>query len=264
MIIGGYNSVVQQVSAVYNANNKTLADVLTRIASGKKINSPADDLAGYSRYREYQVDINAYERVKQNITGAQAGTQIMFDTGSRIYEIVDEMASLTDQYDAASEADKIAIAAEFTGLYSEVTNLKDTTRYNGNLVVQSGVDIVSVDLDPDGSSTFNASFADTDIIDLTKLDDVTNNADVKGQLDESSGYMYKAKAYNDFLEGVLTRTDTIITSKEAAQSLIMDIDESEEITKQIDISIRQEAAIAMLAQANLQRSYVSRLFNAMD
>lgn len=261
MIIGGYSNVAQQVASVYNANNKLLAEILSRIASGKKIQKPTDDLAGYQRYSALEVDIDAYEKVKENLTEAQAGTQLVYDTGARIYELVDEMADLTDAYDQASSSTvEDAIEAEFLGKYAELTDLVNETYWEGVRVHQSVDDVLTVELDPDGSGTLTVTFDATDIITLGNLSDVTDNAAVKGELDEAVNYMYKAKGFNDMLTGAIARTETIISSKEAAQSLIMDIDEAEEMTNQVDMSIRQEAAVAMMAQANLLRSYISRLY----
>lgn len=55
-------------------------------------------------------------------------------------------------------------------------------------------------------------------------------------------------------------TDIAINSKEAAASLITDIDEMKELALATDLQIRQQASIAMMAQANVSRQGILQLY----
>ena len=73
-------------------------------------------------------------------------------------------------------------------------------------------------------------------------------------------YLSEAKAFDAIASQQLKLNDTIISSKEAVKSLITDIDEAAETSRMIDESVRQQAAVSMIAQANMSRQSVLKLY----
>ena len=55
-------------------------------------------------------------------------------------------------------------------------------------------------------------------------------------------------------------TDTVIQSKQAAYSEVAEIDDAKEMAKQTALNVRQQASVAMMAQANMAQQGIMRLF----
>jgi flagellin-like hook-associated protein FlgL len=86
---------------------------------------------------------------------------------------------------------------------------------------------------------------------------------INDALTAATSYLSKAVSYDRSIDRQLRISDTIIQSKEAAISFISDIDEVSELSRKTDLQIRQEASIAMLAQAQLLRSSITKLYDRM-
>jgi len=118
--------------------------------------------------------------------------------------------------------------------------------------------VKKVDLDPDGDGSLSITF--TAIADTDSLD-VEDSLTVDTQLTAALTYLSEAKAFNNIIDQQIKLTDTIISSKQAVMSLISDVDEAEQMNQVIDLSIRQQATISLLAQGNMIQSSLARLYD---
>lgn len=264
-MIGGINYASSQIASVYNNGSQQLADTLTKIASGKKFQSAAEDLIGFIRSQNLQVDIDGYGQVRENLTEFKAYTSASVTAASSIYESLTEMKNLASQYAGTSDTDMQAeYASEFNALRSQVETGLENTYVDGTLVTASGSEIKAVDLDPDGNGSLSMNYTDvasnTDVAALDITDTTNAQTDVQTEIDSMLTYLSEAKAYDAIADQQLNLTNTIINSKQAVKSLITDIDEAEETNNALDQSIRQQAAMSMLAQANMSRQAVMKLY----
>ena len=264
-MIGGINYASSQIASVYNNGSQQLADTLTKIASGKKFQSAAEDLIGFIRSQNLQVDIDGYGQVRENLTEFKAYTSASVTAASSIYESLTEMKNLASQYAGTSDTDMQAeYASEFNALRSQVETGLENTYVDGTLVTASGSEIKAVDLDPDGNGSLSMNYTDvasnTDVAALDITDTTNAQTDVQTEIDSMLTYLSEAKAYDAIADQQLNLTNTIITSKQGVKSLITDIDEAEETNRALDQSIRQQAAMSMLAQANMSRQAVMKLY----
>jgi flagellin-like hook-associated protein FlgL len=260
-MLGGINSVTGQLASIYNSNNSLLAETLSRIASGKKINRPSDDFTGYARSQNIEQDIGAYARVKENLTEAIAVADIASSAGNSIYQDITRMKELTELYQAngVSDDDKAAYAAEFEALKTSVADTIGQTYYNGSQLVASGSSI-SVALDPEGNGNFVIDFDAGDIPDASGLYISSGSTALQDELDTATLYVVKAESYSDHATRQMDMTDTIIQSKKSVVSLITDIDDAEELSNSINLQIRQQATVAMMAQANAAQAGIISLY----
>jgi flagellin-like hook-associated protein FlgL len=67
-------------------------------------------------------------------------------------------------------------------------------------------------------------------------------------------------SFATLLQRQLNLTETVINSKEATISAITDIDELQELSTLTLLQVRQEATIAMMAQANMAQGYAAKLY----
>jgi flagellin len=262
-MIGGINYASSQIASIYNSGAQELSNTLTRIASGKKFQSAAEDLIGYLRASSLSADISGYEEVQQNLTELKSYTSAAVEAGSSIYEALTEMKELYGQYHGTSDTDLQAeYSAEFDALKKQVTTTLASSYVDGTLVTKSG-SIKKANLDPDGNSSLDVSFTGVSTsttigaLSITAATDALITTDLSTMLT----YMSEAKSYDATVDQQLGFTETVINSKQAVKSLITDIDEAEETSNALDQSIRQQAAMSMLSQANLSRQAVLKLYS---
>lgn len=278
-MVGGYNSISSQLSTIYNTNNNSLAETLTRIASGTKIQRPSDDYAGYVQANTYKTDIDNYEDLLSGFEDAKGAADVAIEVGNAIYEdLVDLKSLLTQYYNTAhpgagdpesDSSERVALRAQITSLNTSIDNAITDTKYENIQVYQGTQALHSVTLDPDGT-TLAIQFTDPAVIpDQRAYSDVVANdtqngvddlADIDDAINEAILFISEAEGFAKTIERQQTITDVIITSKESARSAILDIDEAEETSKMIDLQIRQQASIAMMAQANSSKNAITYLY----
>jgi flagellin len=258
-MLGGVNAVTQQLSAIYAANNQQLAEVLQRIASGKKIGTPSDDFAGYARAQHLGIAVEQYQKVKQSLTEAKAVADVAATAGNSIYDDLTRMKELAQLWVGALPDDKNVYAAEFNGLKAAIATTISNSTYEGKHVVASGT-AISVAADPQGAGHFTVDFGANDIPTASTLYISNGTPAVQTQLNTTTLYVVKADSFSEHASRQINTTDTIVQSKKAVISLITNIDEAEELSNQTELSIRQQATVAMIAQANSLQGIVARLY----
>lgn len=262
-MIGGVNYASSQLASIYNTGNQQLASTLTKIASGKKFQSAAEDLLGFIRSSKLSTEIGGYQKVKENLTEFKTFTSAAVQAGGAIYEDLTKLKTLAEQYAATTDADKQAeYEAEFNSLKTQIGKALTNSKVDGTDIMKTGA-ITSVVLNPQGNSTLEMNFSDiagsTDIENLAiDGEDIVTN--IEAEIDSMLTYLSEAKAFDSIASQQLKLNDTIISSKEAVKSLITDIDEAAETSRMIDESVRQQAAVSMIAQANMSRQSVLKLY----
>ncbi|NLG17887.1 MAG: hypothetical protein GX556_11200, partial [Fibrobacter sp.] len=148
--------------------------------------------------------------------------------------------------------------AEFDALQAEVQSIVDNSMVDGKQV--TGTDeITSVALDPDATNSLSVTFT-TDLSTISALAITGGAAGVTTEMGKALSYLTEAKKFDNIVDQQVRMTDTIIASKQAVMSLITDIDEAEQMNEVVDLSIRQQAAVSMMAQGNMLQSSLARLY----
>jgi flagellin len=278
-MIGGIDYSSIRLASAYNYNNQLLSDTLSRIASGKKITRPSDDFSGYIRSNQMQSDIDSYQTIKENLTAAKGATGMAVEVGNTVYEDLMDLKDLVTAYyntaDSTNDNEtRSEILTKFNNLKTSLTSYVSNTKYDGTTVF-SAATLDSIKLDPDGTGSLAITFGATDIADATAptltgfvvgdttttgTNKTTDLTAINTQLTAATSYLAKSESYDKSIDRQLRISDTIIQSKQAAISMITDIDEVSEMNKKTDLQIRQQASIAMMAQAQMSRSSITRLF----
>jgi flagellin len=267
-MLGGVNTVAQQLAQVYGANNQKLAEVLSRIASGKKVRQPGDDFAGYTRARQLETEVGQYGAVKADLAEARGVAQLAAEAGEGLYEDITRMKSLVGLWwDAAGDADaQASYKAEFDALKAAIQDTLDNTKYDGRKVVDAAFSY-TVATDPQHSGQIDISYAAADILSAGALtigsgSKAAEQAAVSAEIAKAAGYLEKSDHFVTMIERQSAMTDTIIQSKQSVITLITDIDEAQEMSNATEMNIRQKASVAMLAQANMLHAAVGRLYSS--
>jgi flagellin-like hook-associated protein FlgL len=262
-MIGGPNPGTYLLTNIYTANNQLIADSLTRIASGKRIQRPSDDFAGFARASSLQSDITAYESIKQNIEEVKGFAVYAAEVGNDLVEDFDRLKELQVLYTGAAgdSVKQATYKAEYDATILRIADLIDDAYFDDVQVYRAGVSLKSVEVNPENSSLVinvqaSAVGDETSINDITT---VTANA-IQNELENAQVYVMEMESFSTMLQRQLNLTDTIISSKESTISAITDIDEIEELSALTMLQVRQEATISMLAQANIIQGYAAQLY----
>ncbi|MBN2280058.1 MAG: flagellin [Candidatus Marinimicrobia bacterium] len=245
-------------TSLMNVNDKLSAHQF-RLSTGKKINSAAEDPAGYALARSLEKRRRGLSVALQNVTNAnsilniaEGGYQNLMD----ILQIVKEKATQAADM-SFSPAQRQALHDQVSALLQEVDEIVNDTTFNDiNLIdgtfsgsFQTGEksnDNLFVSLNNGDSASLGI-----DTIDLTTataarnaITQSSNAIDTLATLIQDVGE-YKVRLNSK--EGAL---DTQITNTESVRSTVEDADFAEEQMEMVKWQILQQTSVTALTQAN--------------
>jgi flagellin len=258
------NSNLFSMTAQRNLSNVSnrLGGNFSRLSSGLRIATAADDAAGLGISERMRSQIRSLQQAGRNandgISLVQTAEGAMAEVSSnlvRMRELAVQSANGT-----LNTGDRAALDEEFQALVEEIDRVADQTSFNGvslldgsttSLSIQVGTesgetidlsltDVTSSTLGPSGSdvlTTTNASAA-LDLID-DAIDDVATG---RGDLGASTNRIASA------IRSIAATAENL----SAAESRIRDVDVAAETADLTRNSIMQQAAVSVLAQANVQ------------
>ncbi len=127
------------VSALNAANNlsrvqNAVSSSMEKLSSGFRINHAADDAAGLGIANKLRADGRALTQASRNAEQTNSLLQVAEGATSTIQSILERMKELATQSgsDTVDAAGRQSINAEFTQLRDEITRTVDTTKFQGN------------------------------------------------------------------------------------------------------------------------------------
>jgi flagellin len=143
------NSVNTNVGALValqnlNSTNSQLADVQTRINTGKRVASAKDNGAIWAIAQNQRAASNALNSVKESLQRGQSTVEVAISAGESISDLLLQMK---EKALAAADAgldttSRTALADEFTSLRTQITKAVNNADFNGgNLIKQAGTTI---------------------------------------------------------------------------------------------------------------------------
>jgi flagellin len=137
-----------------------------KLASGFRINKASDDAAGLGIANVLRADIRAYTQATRNAEQANSVYNIAEGAAQSIQKMLERMKELATQSasDSVDSDARTRINAEFTALRTEIDRTVNTTRFQGNTLLNGGfgssVDAGSTALDA-GSGVFSVKTSGT-------------------------------------------------------------------------------------------------------
>ena len=254
--------------------NDALQTAMARLSSGNRINSAADDAAGLAISSSMQSQITGMNQAIRNsndgISMAQTADGALNEVTNslqRIRELTVQAASGTYSTD-----DKANMQTEVTALQSQITDILGKTQFNGvNLfdgtAGQAGDGKVGIQTGANKGDSVTLDFKDIsgDYTDALAID-VSADADLGADLDTLDTAIGKVNttraslgASESQLNSVVNNLTNNVTNLTDAKSRISDADFSTETTNLAKAQILNQAATAMLAQANQSQQGVLKL-----
>jgi len=263
--VGALNAL----NALNNINSKIGVHQL-RLSSGKRINSAADDPAGYTisqklraRSRALSQALNNVGEAKNVLAVAEGGLQNindilvtikekMIQAGNGSYGNEELSAVLTQINDLLDEVDDIIAETKFNGTQLIDGNFTSKVFQTG----ADGGDNITVSL----SSSLDSSAFGIDSLTTSDLSSVAALSSVDSYIQAVSSELQTVGSLVQRLDYKEATLQVAITNSDAAASRIMDADIAREQLELTKLQILQQTATVQLAQANSAPGSVLSLF----
>ncbi len=230
-------------------NNLAGSKSMEKLSSGFRINRAADDAAGLSISEKMRGQIRGLQQASRN---AQDGISLIQTAEGAMDEISNMLVRLKElavqKANGTYNDDDISnLELEMDALITEMDNIADNTKFNGKEVLN-------------GTSTFDIVISDSDSVKLTitaanvgsatALTTGSDTAAIEGAINSINTQRSTLGALQNRLESTIRNVDTTGENLQAAESRIRDVDMAKEMMTFTKNNILQQAATAMLAQAN--------------
>lgn len=259
------NTNVTSLFAQKNLHSATagLSDSMSRLSSGLRVRSAADDAAGLAISEDFKAKIRGLNQANRNANDGVSLTQTADGALSEISSMLGRMRELAVQArnGTLNSTQRGYLDDEFQELKSEIGRIVETTEFNGvNLINgdQSGGISFQVGVGTSANDRLTLSIATTTTTALSinsstiggtsAADSAIAKLDIA--IDAVSTRRASIGAMQNRLAVTMSNLDTYATNLNAANSRIVDVDVASETARLTRQQILVQAGASMLAQAN--------------
>jgi flagellin len=280
------NTSAMQTEISLNNSSNAVSNAMQDLSSGLRINSAADDAAGYAISQGLTTQVNGLQQASQNVSDATSMVQTADSALNNVQSMLQRISELGVQYQNGdlSSSDQSDIQDEVNQLTQEIDRQTGSVQFNGiNLLNGSAGSsgVVTFQVGPSASDTLAVSFA---------------NIEGTGGLDSTVGFSWGASSVNatsggtvfslgqtnalSLISGAINNISSLAATLGAVQnrlqytsdaisatqenmssslSSIQDVDMASEMTTLTQQQVLQQAGTAMLSQANSEPQLVLKL-----
>ena len=251
-----------------NSINRDLGIHQERLATGKRINSSADDPSGYVVSKKMEGRIRSMNSALDNVGDAQSVYGVAEGAYQKIADLLVQIKEKQTRFSngAMGTDEKDAIATEVKALGQEIDDIVTATKFNGVSLLNSTY-----------SNNFQVGEASTETFSVAFSSSVSSTALLGTAAGSITSANVSSLTVDTGLQTVNTaigsigaslnrlsakeaNLNTAITNTEAAKSRIFDADIAKEQIKAAKMQILQQTSTAMLAQANTSPQVFLSLF----
>ncbi|MDA7784771.1 flagellin [Pseudomonadales bacterium] len=151
-------------------SSKDLATAMERLSSGKKINSAADDAAGFAIAERMTAQVRGLNMATKNANDGLAMLATIENATNDVTDMLQRIRELAVQAgnDTNSTTDRQYLQTEVNSLLKEINRVADQTKYNGLAVLDgSRTGVIQTGTESGQTTAFNIAAIDTDTLGLT-------------------------------------------------------------------------------------------------
>jgi flagellin len=264
-------------------SSRELQTAMERLSSGKKINSAADDAAGFAIAESMTAQIRGLSMAAKNANDGLSLLKVVENATNDVTDMLQRIRELSVQAKSGtnSTTDVANLQAEAEALMDEITRVAKDTTYNG-VAYLSDVKADGVTAESSRSVSIQVGYEDGDTISVTSYaidskslalvsatgdgtvyKSVTGGAtgylNINGStalekiskaIDDIAGYKSEWGAGQNRLEYTVSNLMNVVEYTTAARSRIQDADFAVEAARLAKAQVLQQTGTAMLAQAN--------------
>lgn len=256
-------------------NGRTMANTMESLSTGSRINKASDDAAGLSIRENMTAQIKGLNAAVRNANDAISMLQTADGALNEVSDMLQRMRELGTlaQNDTYSTAQRVAMNDEFSQLQSEIDRIADNTQWNNmNLLDGTGGNwgggsLYTFQVGANAGQTISVAVPGMGIASLgisaVSIGTVTDARDAVTALDDAISVLNTRRSVIGAVINRLTHAVDNLTnvSQNASESRsrVTDTDYASATTELARAQIIQQAATAMLAQANQQPQAVLSL-----
>ena len=240
-------------------SSRELSTAMERLSSGKKINSAADDAAGFAIAERMTAQVRGLNMATKNANDGLAMLSTIENATNDVTDMLQRIRELAVQAanDTNGAQDRTYLQTEVDSLVAEINRVSTDTVYNDSVVLDGNL---SGSLQVGTASGQTIDFAITSIdtttlgVDALDLSDATNAATALTAIDSAietvAGNRAGYGALSNRLEYTVSNLMNVAEFTTAARSRIEDADFAAESARLAKAQVLQQTGTAMLAQAN--------------
>ena len=266
------------------ASASELKTAMERLSSGKKINSAADDAAGFAIAERMTAQIRGLNMATKNANDGLSMLAVIENATNDVTDMLHRMRELAVQAtnDTNGSQDKAYLNGEVSQLLQEIDRVASQTQYNGQTVLNGGFVNKSIQVGTEANQDITFSIDGIKTIDLglgSMQDRVDGNGDVvldgdgnavqdlvatinltsdpsaalqkiSNAIEQVAGDRAEYGALQNRLEYTVSNLMNVAEFTTAARSRIEDADFAAESARLAKAQVLQQTGTAMLAQAN--------------
>ncbi len=256
------NLMAMNANRQLGINNTGLSKSLEKLSSGFRINRAGDDAAGLSISEKMRAQIRGLEMASKNAQDGISLIQTAEGALDEVHSILQRMRELAVQAanDTNVTVDRSAIKDEINSLVEEIDRIATSTTFNEKKLLNGDLSgtALTLQIGADSGVTMEINIGSMKATDLGVSGlSVSGNADASAAIsaiDQAiknvSAQRSQLGAFQNRLEHTIKNLDNAAENLQAAESRIRDVDMAKEMMEFTKQSILQQAATAMLAQAN--------------
>ena len=252
-------------------SQRLIDDAMTKLSTGKRINASKDDSAGQAIAMRLEGEIRGLAIASRNASDGQALIDTAEGALRETHNVLIRMRELAVQAQNGTlqTSDKTALGIEFNALEAEITRISDNTTWGGLNILDGSYKGTTTN--PAISFRVGASedithtildMAATAALGFSTMHTVAQGstiAVVDAAIATVSEERAKLGAVSNRLDSTVTNLDQIRVNLAASKGRIEDADFAQETGNLAKGQILQQAATAMLAQANASKQTVLTL-----
>ncbi len=240
-----------------------------RLATGKRINSAAEDPAGYMLSRGLEARRRGLQMALDNVSNAQNILDVAEGAYANIMDILQTLKEKATQAADGSlnSTQRSAIDGQFDALVQEIEDIVDNTTFNDNALIDGTFNTVfQTGEQGDEQLSVSLSAADSATLGIDSVDLSTANgastaiSTISSAIDTLSQSMRRLGEYKVRLQSKEANLSIAITNTEAVRSTFEDADFAKEQMQVMKLQILQQTSLTSLTQANAAPQLVLQMF----
>ncbi|KLE15054.1 flagellin [Clostridium sp. C8] len=254
-----------------SANTAAAGKSMEKLSSGLRINKAGDDAAGLSISEKMRGQIRGLEQASRNSQDGISMLQTAEGALNETHNILQRMRELAVQAsnDTNVTTDRDAIKEELGALKKEIDRIAEQTEFNTQNMFSNAITAVTFQVGANSGQQISVTFCNMGSASL-KVDSVANSVSstslataaistIDNAITAVSKERSKLGAVQNRLEHTIANLNNSAENLTAAESRVRDVDMAKEMMNFSKNNILQQAAQAMLAQANQQPQGVLQL-----
>ena len=240
-------------------SSRELSTAMERLSSGKKINSAADDAAGFAIAERMTAQVRGLNMATKNANDGLAMLSTIENATNDVTDMLQRIRELAVQAanDTNGASDRAYLQTEVDSLVAEINRVSTDTVYNDSVVLDGSL-AGSIQVGTDAGQTIDFAIDSIDAttlgVDALNLSDATTAATaltaIDSAIEQVAGNRAGYGALANRLEYTVSNLMNVAEFTTAARSRIEDADFAAESARLAKAQVLQQTGTAMLAQAN--------------